>query len=82
MIWTSSPAKSGDTLSLSVSAVLAGGATSLHAVKVSGLSHAVISGGNVSGVYTGGAVVITLNNGSTLTITPGSQTVHLTVKEA
>jgi hypothetical protein len=61
--------------------VLAGGATSLHAVKVAGLSRAVISGGNISGTYNGGAVVITLNNTSTLTITPSANTVHLTVKE-
>ncbi|MCH4209830.1 hypothetical protein [Bifidobacterium sp.] len=82
MVWTSTPAKTGNELSLSVSAVLAGGAISLHAVKVSGLSHSVISTGNVSGTYNGGVITITLNNSSTLTITPSANTVHLTVKEA
>lgn len=82
MVWTSTPAKTGDVLSLSVSAVKNGGDTVLHPVRVSGLNNAHISGMNIEGTYTGGEIVITLNNGTTLTITPSTQTVHLSVKEA
>jgi hypothetical protein len=82
MVWTSTPAKTGDTLNLNVSAVKNGGDTVLHPVRVSGLNNMGISGMNVKGTYTGGDIVITLNSGTTLTITPNSQTVHLTVREA
>lgn len=82
MVWTSTPAKTGDTLNLNVSAVKNGGDTVLHAVKASGLNNSAISGMNIEGTYTGGIVKLTLNDGTTLTITPNTQTIHLVVKEA
>jgi hypothetical protein len=81
MIWTSTPARTGDRLSMSISAVKNGGNTVLHATKVSGLTTPVITTGNVSGGYGGGTITITLNDGGTLTLTPSSSTVHLIVKE-
>lgn len=77
--WETMPAK-GDVFSLSVSATTPAYAM-LHTTSVSGMNNARISGMNVSGVWDGGTITITMQNGTTIALNPNSPQSGLTIQE-
>ncbi|EIT89032.1 hypothetical protein A200_00995 [Parascardovia denticolens IPLA 20019] len=77
--WDTMPAK-GDAFSLSVSATTPAYAM-LHTTSVSGMSNTHISRMNVEGVWGGGAITLTMQNGTTITLDPTSPQSGLTIQE-
>jgi hypothetical protein len=77
--WETMPAK-GDTFSLSVSATTPA-YPMLKTTSVSGMNDAHISGMNVNGVWGGGVITLTMQNGTQITLNPFSPQSGLTIQE-
>lgn len=77
--WETMPTK-GDGFSLNVSATTPTVAM-LKTTSVSGLTGMNISGMNVSGVWGGSAIILTMQNGTAITLNPTSPQSGLTIQE-